>query len=135
MTKAEEQRIVDQRQQLADVVRRAAERVQGHRKTWRRLDGPERGFQGGVLLDGVHGGRPPEPRRQPQLRVEDGSLLRQAPLALLLRASYILGALAQADLPDDRRGVRRQIGSEASDERVDVVDQVRLPRVHAEAGP
>jgi hypothetical protein len=31
--------------------------------------------------------------------------------------------------------VRRQIGSEASDERVDVVDQVRLPRVHAEAGP
>ena len=76
VTKAKEQRIVDQRQQLADVVRRAAERVQGHRKTWRRLDGPERGFQGGVLLDGVHGGRPPEPRGEFELRVEDGSLLR-----------------------------------------------------------
>ena len=93
-TKAEEKRIVDQRQQLADVVRRAAERVQGHRKTWRRLDGPERGFQGGVLLDGVHGGRPPQSRREPQLRVKDGSLPRQS-FALQYNTSLLDGWVKQ----------------------------------------
>ena len=82
-TEAEEQRIVDQRQQFFYVMRRAADRVQGHCKpaSPRR---PRARLSGGRAVDGVHGGRAAAPptstarQRRP--------LLRQA-LSLLLRAA------------------------------------------------